>query len=346
MELGERKLKILQAIIDDYIMTAVPVGSRTISKKYSMGLSSATIRNEMSDLEDLGYLDQPHTSAGRVPSDKAYRLYVDKLMRVTQLSPIESERVKRYFDSRIDEIEQVIHQTAKALSNVTNYTSLVLTPQLNKVMIKHVQLVPLQPGTALVVVVTDSGIIKDVVIRVPEEIDADYLFQISKMLSERFNGHFVDEIDMYLLEDIEREIHLHREFFHSVIGALNRSLKVPDDSDVVLGGASNILNYPEYNDIEKARSFLAVLEEKELLYQMLTRATNCEVSISIGSENEYEEIKDCSIVTATYRIGNRTLGSIGVIGPTRMKYASVVSVLDFMRKSLSEILTNISGHDT
>jgi len=342
MELGERKLRILQAIIDDYITTAVPVGSRTISKKHSMGLSSATIRNEMSDLEDLGYLAQPHTSAGRIPSDKAYRLYVDQLMKVKELSQTDAARIKRYFNRRMGEVEEVIQQTARVLSDMTNYTSIVLAPQFERVVIQRVQLVPISLGAALVVIATDSGILKDAIIRVPDGIDGDYLNRISNMLSEKLMGRTLEDISMNLVEDMQRHMYYHKEFFNSLMDAVARSLTPSEDRDVILDGASNIFNYPEYNDIEKARSFLTILEEKELLFQMLSKATKCEINIMIGNENEHPEMKNCSIVTATYRIGNRNLGSIGVIGPTRMKYDNVVSVLSFMKESLSKILTSMN----
>lgn len=343
MELGERKLLILQAIIDDYITTAVPVGSRTISKKYSMGLSSATIRNEMSDLEDLGYLDQPHTSAGRIPSDKAYRLYVDQMMKVAKLTQPETNRMKLYVDRRISEVEEVMQQTAKVLSELTNYTSIVLAPQFNKVKIEHVQLVPINPGIALVVIVTDSGILKDSMIRVPEAISSDQLHQISKMLTEKIKDHTLDDIDLFLENDIQNDIFLHREFFKSVIGALSRSIRFSDEKDIILGGTANMFNYPEYNDIEKAKAFLSLLEDKGILHQLLSKSDNFKVCITIGSENEYGKIKDFSIVTATYRMGTHTFGSIGVIGPTRMKYSNVVAILDHMRMRLSEMLTKLNS---
>lgn len=339
--LGERKLRILQAIIDDYITTAVPVGSRTISKKYSMGLSSATIRNEMSDLEELGYLDQPHTSSGRIPSDKAYRLYVDQIMHVGRLSEDVIAGIGYYFNNRMTEIEDVIKQTAKVLSELTKYTSMVLAPQFQKVIIDEIRIVPVSEERALVVIMTDSGLIKDAVIKLPEGISTDNLARISRMLTEKLKQHNIDEIDNETIEEIKMKC-IDAEFVPSILYVVQKSLKSLDDRDVVLDGASNILSYPEYSDIEKARSLLELLEEKDLLYDLLTDSIDCEINISIGSENKYKEIKDCSIVTATYKMGSQSLGSIGVIGPTRMNYGSVVSLLDCIRDNLTKILTLLS----
>lgn len=340
MDLDERKLRILQAIIDDYILTAAPVGSRTLSKHTDLQLSSATIRNEMSDLGWMGYLDQPHTSSGRIPSNKAYRLYVDHMMRVCGLTQPEISAVESHFFRRIDDIQDIVTQTANIISNLTSYTSMVLAPQLHKITIKHIQLVPVTEGRALVVIVTDAGLVKDAFVRIPESLREDDLFSFSRLLTQHLGNRTVEEAKSILLEGLPHEMRQHREFLCSVTEAIGRNLDA-EQRQVVLGGAQNILDYPEYSDIQKARGFLALLESKELLYQVLQKATKMEFSITIGEENEVTEMKDCSIVTATYRIGDKPAGSFGVIGPTRMNYSKVVAVLEYMGRSLSEVLTSM-----
>lgn len=344
MELDERKQSILQAIVDDYIMTGVPIGSHTICQKYGMGLSSATIRNEMAGLEEMGFLGQPHTSSGRIPLEKAYRLYVDRMMKVAPLKKSEIDMIIGYFSRRIDEVEQVVNQTAKLLSEMTSYVSVVLAPQLNRVRIKHIQLVPVTETKALAVIVTDAGIIKDAFIRIPEGIDAAYLDMVSKTLTEKLRGRSTSEVGAVLM-DMAETIMDHTRFFNLVVDGLRESVKPSEKRDVILGGTNNIFKHPEYKDIEKAKNLLQVLETKDMLYRMFSRASSLEFTISIGSENEYEEIQDCSIVSATYSIGGRELGSFGVIGPTRMNYGKVVSLLGYLGKSLNEILLKISENE-
>jgi len=341
--LGTRKLKILQAIIDDYIRTAEPVGSRTLAKKYGLGISSATIRNEMSDLEDMGFLEQPHTSAGRVPSDKAYRLYVDKLMKVRSLDQREAEYIRETYESTLDQIEQIIFHTAEILSEVTNYTSLAMAPRLSKVTIRHIQLVQVDGEFALLVIVTSSGILRDTLIRIPEGINNDYLSRVSNILNEQFRGKTIDQIDTEDLANIRDKFLKNRKFFSSLLDILIQRFRESEKREVYLGGMTNIFNFPEYQDIIRAQSFLNLMEEKDLLYDILSNSTDDGVWVSIGSENSYDELHDCSIVTATYSLEDRVLGTIGLIGPTRMEYSKTVSVMDYMGKALSRYLTKLYG---
>ncbi len=343
MKLGARKLKILQAIIDDYIRTAEPVGSRTLAKKYGLGISSATIRNEMSDLEDMGFLEQPHTSAGRVPSDKAYRLYVDKLMKVRSLDQREAEYIRETYESTLDQIEQIIFHTAEILSEVTNYTSLAMAPRLSKVTIRHIQLVQVDGEFALLVIVTSSGILRDTLIRIPEGINNDYLSRVSNILNEQFRGKTIDQIDTEDLANIRDKFLKNRKFFSSLLDILIQRFRESEKREVYLGGMTNIFNFPEYQDIIRAQSFLNLMEEKDLLYDILSNSTDDGVWVSIGSENSYDELHDCSIVTATYSLEDRVLGTIGLIGPTRMEYSKTVSVMDYMGKALSRYLTKLYG---
>lgn len=343
MQLDDRKVKILQAIIDDFIFSAEPVGSRTLAKKYNLGISSATIRNEMADLEEMGYLDQPHTSAGRVPSDKAYRLYVDKLMKVRNAQNLDAEYFKKFFKTRLSQVEQVIYHTAKILSEITKYTSMVVTPQLNSTVIKHIQLVHVDRQLALLVIATSSGILKDTLIAIPEDIDSDSLHKISIILNDLYAGKTFDDIDLEDLKEFQKTIFRSGALFDSLMDALAQSLKQKEEKEIYLEGTTNILHLPEYQDLVKAKTFLNLLEEKDLLYTMLTSTEVDGVSVSIGRENPFAELKDYSIVSATYRIGDKVLGSIGIIGPTRMEYSKTVSTMDFMAKALSQYLTSLYG---
>ncbi len=339
MELDARKLGILKAIIDEYITSAAPVGSRAISKREGVNLSSATIRNEMADLEELGYLEQPHTSAGRIPSDKAYRLYVDRMMQRAQLTPQEIKLMRAHFTSRVDEIESIFKQTAQALSSVTQYAAMVLPPLLSANRLKHIQLVPLREGRALTIIVTDAGFARDAVIRVPDDMGADELERISRMLNERYRDCRLDTVAERIVSDMGEELYARREFLNTMVETIEHKME-PAARAVELSGATNMLHYPEYSDIDKAKGFLAAVEGRDYLYGILKKASRLEFTVTIGGENDDAQLKDCSVVTATYRVGDSPMGTFGVIGPTRMHYAKVMSVLDFMRQCMGELLVN------
>jgi len=339
MHLDERKFLILQAIIDDYISTAMPVGSRTISRKSGVGFSPATIRNEMSDLEELGYLDQPHTSAGRVPSDKAYRLYVDRLLKVGKLSQDESERMHDYMQARSAQVDGVIRSAAQVLADATQYTSVIVAPKLGTLRIQHIQLVPVAECTALLIIVTNLGIVKDAVIRVPDGLDADDLYAISRRLTQRLANKPLEAVRQTFSE-LLRENENNRRLMGETLRVIEKKLEAEDSTEVVIGGSSKLLNYPEYSDVQKAKNFLAVLESKDKLRKLVGREGGMEVTIRIGAENDVPEMSDCSIVTARYRVGDQATGTLGIIGPTRMNYNRVIPVLEFMSRAMSEILTN------
>ena len=346
MDLNERKLKILQAIVSDFITTSEPVGSRTLSKRPDIDLSPATIRNEMSDLEEMGYLTHPHTSAGRVPSDKAYRLYVDTIMNRAQISRDEIRKIRTHFSSKISEVDEILKQTAVAISSVTNYTAMVLAPELDCDTLRHIQLVPLVPGKALLVIVTGTGFAKDAVIHVPVGIRTEELEQISRFLTKRLYGRRMDMVAEMIVSELEPEMADRRDFLSNIADGIERKI-TPNRKSVELAGAGNMLHYPEYADLQKARNFLSAVEGRDALYNMLKRASSLEFTVTIGSENEQDELKDCSVVTATYRMGDQSMpmGTLGVIGPTRMNYGKVISVLEYMRRSLGEILSNYIEED-
>lgn len=338
MGLDERKYLILRAIIDDYITTAVPVGSRTVSNKSGVGYSPATIRNEMSDLEDLGYLASPHISAGRIPSPKAYRLYVDRLLKVSELSHEEAEFMRRHIASRTAQVDSVLEAAAQALSNVTRYTALVAGPSVSTLRIKRVQLVQVDDQTALMVVVTSAGIIKDTLLRVPEGLNSDILHNLSETITQALADQPLSEIRQKFAE-VFRDLRENRKLFASILNALETSLQDEKKNKVVVGGPANLLHYPEYSDVKRARNFLNVLESREKLYPLLRSGGSMEVSIKIGPEMGVPELNDCSIVTATYRVNDETTGTLGILGPTRMHYGHVIAALGYMGKLLTKILS-------
>ena len=329
-----RKERILRAIIDDYIQTALPVGSRTISRKYDTRLSSATIRNEMIDLEELGYLAQPHVSAGRVPSVKAYRLYVDELLDGAPL-PLDAA-ARAYFSQRVRQMEDVITSAAQAISEITRYTAVVMLPKQLDLRVSTLQLVPMPRGSALLVIVTDTGAIRDTVIRVSESLDGDALYAISRMLTERLAGRTLKEVQE-MLGAYSRLVGGDAHVLEGIADLASQMEKQSATDTVTVGGSHNILNYPEYSDVEKARSFLSVLEERDKLMALLPQGDS-PFTVRIGPETGMPEMADCSVVTASYQVGADHHGFIGVIGPTRMPYGRVLSALGAIGGALSELL--------
>lgn len=338
MSLDDRKFRILQAIIDDYILTAMPVGSRTISRKYDMGLSSATIRNEMSDLEELGYLDQPHTSAGRVPSWRAYRWYVDQIMMVGGLSPEDKKLIEGLFIQRVSQTEEVIRKTAQTLVELTDYTAIVLPPQVSTQRLKRVQFVRITEERALMVLVTDLGMTHEAIIQIPTDWTDDYLYTLSSMITKHLQGRTPEQLEDAFTA-VTGELHQHRDLFHSILDAFRNSIHA-SRNDIVLGGAAKLLQHPEYADIEKARMALHALEARDQLTKTLLSRTGMELSISIGPELNIPGMEDCSLVTVSYRLGGDKSGAMGVIGPARMHYGRVLSVLEGMKTALNHVFYN------
>lgn len=345
MFLDDRKKRILRAIIDDYIDTAEPIGSRTIARKHELGLSSATIRNEMADLEEMGLLAQPHTSAGRVPSDKGYRLYVDQLMQLKDLSIGEIEEIREAMEIKINELSQLIRQASVIMSKITKYTSMAITPQMKKSMVKAVQVVPVEPGKALVVVVTNAGVVRNSLIKLPDNLLPDFLIRVSNSLNEKLSGLSMEQISYPLIKETERELGLSSEALMPILDGVAECVNQIDNSEIYLDGATNIFNYPEFRDVIKAKDFLNVLDEKPLIHQLLSDISDksIDIDVKIGSENPLDEIKDCSLVTATYSINNRIIGSIGVIGPTRMEYPKVIASMDCVRRKVNQEINKLMG---
>ncbi|PRR77251.1 Heat-inducible transcription repressor HrcA [Clostridium liquoris] len=339
MEMDKRKIRILQAIIQDYINTAEPVGSRTIAKKYDLGISSATIRNEMSDLEDMGYLEQLHSSSGRKPSDKGYRLYVDNFMQLHKLSPLEEHIIKTHIlNSALYEADKVIKQATTLLAELTGLTSIVKSPSSKKSCIKAVQLMNIDSNNILSVIITDTSIIRNNVIRLKQSVSTDVLAKLSNILNARLNNLTVEEINLEVINNLRNDFRGYEDIFNAIIPALYESLNSIDTSDIYLEGTTNIFNYPEYNDIEKAKNFLSLIDNKDKIKNLINSSDS--ITIKIGEENFIEDAKDCTVISAVYSLKDKPLGTIGVIGPTRMPYSKVISILEEIVNEVNNILNN------
>ena len=346
MILNERKIKILEAIINDYIATAEPIGSRTIAKKYDLGISSATIRNEMSDLEELGFIIQPHTSSGRVPSDMGYRLYVDRLLHFRELTKQETDFLRNIVAENINHIEYLMRQTAKALTALTSYTTVVSEPKSQVVKIKHVQVIPFDETSVITVVVTDNKVVKNNVIKVEHAPEADILNQISNVVNQTLKKFSFEEIiskeaySQFLNSPYGKLID---DVFISVIKTANEEREM----QVYTSGVNNILDFPEFSDIDKAKNVFKALEEKDMLIDILEGGNRLHqdfgnIKILIGNENSFEQLKDCSIIKTDYKYGEDSYGTIGIIGPTRMNYAQVIPVLNSIVESINDVIKALS----
>ena len=336
--LDERKKKILRAVVYNYITTAMPVGSRTIAKKYRLGLSPATIRNCMADLEELGYLTHPYTSAGRIPTDKGYRFYVDTLMERKDLSLEEKTRIEKEYSHRVNRIDQIMEEASQALSLLSHYTGLVLAPNLEKSIFHHLELVLLENGRILSILITGSGLVKNKIIEIEEILPEERLEEILNLINDRLSNLPLKRIKEFISDQLKI-----KTYSIKIWELMNQIFTWDGAEELYLRGRINILEQPEFKDLARTKSIFQALEEKRLLAEVLSRATPTEgVRVLIGKETKCKKIKDLSLVTSTYKINGRPVGILGVIGPRRMEYSKVVSLVDFMAKMVSEILTDLS----
>ncbi len=342
MSLNDRKIQILQAIINDYIETAEPVGSRTIAKKYNLGISSATIRNEMSDLEEMGFIMQPHASAGRIPSDLGYRLYVDHLMQKKELGQEEQRYLQSIITRNVGQIDYLLEETAKALSTLTNYTTIISEPVSQTTKIKQIRLLPLDSTSVLLVIATEDNFIKNHVIQMGIVPDDEKVFLIGKYLHEALQGYALHDIDASIINRLQTVLYEYQEILPHILNAIENTMKAAEKVQVHMSGTKNILAFPEFSDIQKAKSLFQTLEEKDVLVTLLEGSKTDELQILIGSENSVQSMQDCSVITVTYKMGDNTRGTIGIVGPTRMDYSQVVSVLNGMVNNMEKVLKNLA----
>jgi len=337
MELDSRKMKILNAIIQNYLETGEPVGSRTISKYSDLNLSSATIRNEMADLEELGYIIQPHTSAGRIPSDKGYRFYVDNMMREKEQ---EISRTRDLVLEKADRLEQLLRQAAKLLAANTNYATMISAPNVNRNKIKFIQLSNVDDQHVLAVIVAEGNIVRNKVIEVDDTLSNEIVLKLNMLLNTNLNGMAMEDISLGLIAKLKEQAGIHSEVISKVLDAVAESIQV-EDLEVYTSGATNILKYPELAETESAHELLEAFEEKDELADFISRSLSDEestgIQVYIGSESPVQNLRDCSVVTATYELGEGMRGTIGIVGPRRMDYENVLSTLKTLKAELDDI---------
>ena len=351
LDLDERKLKILQAIIRNYLETGEPVGSRTISKYTDLNLSSATIRNEMSDLEELGYILQPHTSAGRIPSDKGYRLYVDRMMleKEEQLNQATQEvkELQRILLEREDKMESVLKQMAKMLATNTNYATMISAPQVRGNKLKFIQLSRVDKCQLLTTIVVEGNVIKNSMITVDELLDDETLLKLNILLNTNLNGLPIEELNLAMIAKLKQQAGDHAGIVAEVMDAVASQIKNDENIEIYTSGANNIFKYPELADNQRASELITTFEEKQLLTELvnetLTDETGTGIQVYIGNETPVKTMKDCSVVTATYELEEGMKGTIGIIGPRRMDYDKVIDTLKTLKSQLDTIYKKDDG---
>ena len=336
--LSDRKMKILHAVIQNYLETGEPVGSRTISKYTDLNLSSATIRNEMADLEELGYIMQPHTSAGRIPSDKGYRLYVDMLMEEKEQ---ELGEMQEQLLDKADRMEQLLKQAAKVLASNTNYATMVSTPMNNANKIKFIQLSMVDADQVIAVIVLGGNVIKNKLIPVGEELSNENLLKLNMLLNTTLNGMSIEEINLGLIARLKEQAGIHSSVISNVLDAVADAIQIEEDMQIYTSGATNIFKYPELSDNQSAQEIINAFEEKqqltELVTQTLAKEDNTGIQVYIGDETPVRTMKDCSVVTATYELGDGMKGTIGIIGPKRMDYEHVLKSMKRLQNELDQM---------
>ena len=357
-QLDERKVKILKAIIKNYLETGEPVGSRTISKFADMKLSSATIRNEMADLEELGYIVQPHTSAGRIPTDKGYRLYVDDMMsekeqnitnRENEVAVKEQElsSMKDMLGEKVEKVEELLQNVAKVLAKDTNYATMVTTPKVTGNKLKFVQLSQLEANKILAVIVMEGNLIRNKVITVSEDLSQENLLKLNILINTTLTGLTLEQMNLSIVSKMENQAGEHINLVKEVLDAIVDTISSADDLKIYTSGATNIFKYPELSDSTKASELIYALEEKQSLSDLVVdddnsvveqdSSSNNGIQVYIGNETPIESMKDCSVVTATYELQDGMKGTIGIIGPKRMDYEKVVETLKNMRTQLDDV---------
>ena len=339
MQLDERKTKILQAIIRNYLETGEPVGSRTISKYTDLNLSSATIRNEMADLEEMGYILQPHTSAGRIPSDKGYRFYVDTMMEDREREVIE---MKEMLVERQDKMETLLKQVAKVLAQNTQYATMISAPQTHRNKVKFIQLSRVDANQILAVIVVEGNVIKNNILSVTQELSDETLLKLNILLNTHLNGLSMEEINLGMIAAMKQQAGIHSDIVGEVIDAVAEAIKADEDLEIYTSGTNNIFRYPELADQQRASELINTFEEKQQLSGLVQGALSDEssetgIQVYIGNETPVQSMKDCSVVTATYELGEGMKGTIGIIGPKRMDYDKVIGTLRTLQSQLDEL---------
>lgn len=345
MDLNERKLRILQAIVNDFIRTGEPVGSRTLSKKFDMGVSPATIRNEMADLEEMGFLTHPHTSAGRIPSDKGYRLYVNSLMEKYELPNEAKQIISSRLHDNFMELDKTIERAANILSDITKLTSFAITPKQDEDILKYINILPVDKHTVVLMIVSESGKVSNTALHIEAPYTEENINLLSKTLTYNYRGKTVSQaLTGNIIKDFESDIEALSKLAENIMPNFVKTLENMLNVDLYTSGITNIFSTPEFNDIDRAKEFLEMMSRKEDLTKNLVNRQNG-VIITIGDENSEEILPDCSLITATYHIDGKLVGKIGVIGPKRMRYDEITSIVEFMTENLSNTFKLTDGKE-
>ncbi len=331
--LDDRKKKILQAVIDEYINTAEPVSSGTLVKKYNLKYSSATVRNELAELEGKGYLDKTHTSSGRVPSEKGYRFYVDELIKDDNISLEEIKYIQSKLNTKVNEIEDLTKIATTTLSEITHYTTVSIGPKTQTQIIQEIKFVLLGSRMLMVVIVTDSGLVKETIIKYNEDITESQVETLNNLFNSKLKGKPLSKIDKPMEEYILSEIQYSINVIKPIIDQINKIIEA--EESIYLEGANKSLELPEFKSLEVVKNFVNILDEKDLMIDVLNSGLAKDINVYIGDENESEQLKDFSIVTFKHSVGNKDLGTIGIIGPKRMNYSKVISVMKYISKKMN-----------
>ena len=331
--LEERKKKVLQAIVEEYISTAEPVSSNSLTTNHGLNCSSATIRNEMADLEKRGFLDKTHTSSGRIPSAKGYRYYVDELMNDKNISVEEIKYISEKLETKVNEIEELTKITANTISEVTHYTTVSIGPKTSTQKIEEIKFVLLGTRMMMAVIMTDAGLVKETIIKFDEDITEKQVQTINYMFNKKLRGQPIETINRPLEEYLYDEMTYSVNVIKPIIEQIK---KVLEEEDIIyLEGANKSFDLPEFNSLEVAKNFVNILDTKELVADMLNTGFAKDINVYIGEENEKEQLKDFSIITFKHKVNGKDLGTIGIIGPKRMDYAKVISVMKYINKKLN-----------
>lgn len=338
-QMSARDKQILHSLINEYIQTAEPVGSRKISKKYPLDISSATIRNAMADLEEMGFLHQPHTSAGRVPTDKGFRFYVDSIVEVRDLTKGEKEYISKKYEISTMDISDIMKETSQALSKLSQNIGLIMAPKFTSTVLKHLEFLRISESRILVIFVSQSGIVQNKIIDVEESFSQDDLNRYSNYLSDLFVGLSLEEVRERIIEEMTKEKAMYDELLSKALKLGEQALYGEEEAEVYIEGKINIFNYPEFAEIQKMKALFRTFEEKSKIVKLLNKSLVATgVQIFIGSENQLQELQDCALITSSFSRGKQVLGTLGVIGPTRINYCRIIPVVDYTAKLISKIL--------
>jgi len=345
-ELNDRGRAILEAIVDDYIVSGEPVGSRAVTKRHNMDISPATVRNVMSDLEDMGFLISPHTSAGRVPTDKGYQYYVDTLLQIRDLSELEKQTIDSHYQGKKGTVESLLQETGKALSSLSNYAGVVMVPRFTSTVFRHIEFVRLSDGKALVVFVSQTGMVQNKLIDLDKEISQRDLEKMTNYLNRKLSGMTIQEVKKVIAEEMKQEKALYDKLMKKALELSGAALAEDIEGQLFIEGASSFLELPDFAEVGKMKRLFQAFEQKNHLIELLDKSQEASgVQIFIGSANSYNQIEGCSLVTSSYQNVHGTIGTLGVIGPNRMSYSKVIPIVDYTARLVSRLLETGLGKE-